>query len=112
MSEKNHECFLIEVDGNQVVVRGYPHMSEQTKNALAEAVRAVLRDQPKTFTVEWKEHRVGDPRCVDGWCGGIDGYPKPCRCGGLMHADFGDDTEDGYWLHLKCDKCGENYREE
>jgi len=51
------------------------------------------------------EHIVGNKQCEKGWCGN-HGYPKPCLCGGLIHADFGDDTDDGFWLHTMCDKCG------
>ena len=53
------------------------------------------------------EHRIGDPTCDDGWCGG-GRFPKPCECGGLIHANFGDENYDGdYWLYKKCDRCGE-----
>lgn len=36
-------------------------------------------------------------------------YPKPHKCGGLMHAEFGDYTgpEYDYYLLSKCEKCGE-----
>ena len=54
-------------------------------------------------------HRVGDRACHEGWCGAIaEPYPKACECGGLIHADFGDEDHDGnYWLYTKCDRCGE-----
>lgn len=65
----------------------------------------------ETFMVsdeEGKVHRVGDPNCDEGWCGGGE-FPKPCSCGGLIHADFGDEDADGdYWLYTKCDRCGES----
>lgn len=60
-------------------------------------------------------HHVGDPDCDEGWCG--DYYPRPCQCGGLIHAEFGDEYFDeegdeiGYWLWRKCDRCGNDYRE-
>ena len=67
-------------------------------------------------TKEWKtfqvgdldyEHEIGNPDCEKGWCG--NGYPKKCDCGGLIHADFGDEDSDcNYWLYTKCDKCGES----
>jgi hypothetical protein len=64
----------------------------------------------ETFAVGWEavyEHRVGDAKCREGWCG--NGYPKPCECGGLIHADFGDEDSDcNYWLYTKCDRCGES----
>jgi hypothetical protein len=56
-------------------------------------------------------HEVGNKDCDAGWCGS-SGYPRPCKCGGLIHADFGDEDSDcNYWLYLKCDKCGEDYEE-
>lgn len=51
-------------------------------------------------------HTIGNKDCGEGWCG--SSYPKACECGGLIHADFGDESYDGYWLHTKCDKCGES----
>lgn len=54
------------------------------------------------------EHEIGNYNCEIGWCG-TDGYPKKCSCGGLIHAEFGDDNWDGdYWLYTKCDRCGES----
>lgn len=54
------------------------------------------------------EHEVGNANCGVGWCG-AHSYPKPCECGGLMHANFGDEDMDcNYWLETKCDKCGES----
>lgn len=51
------------------------------------------------------KHLIGNRACEEGWCG--NGHPKICDCGGLVHADFGDENADGdYWLHTKCDKCG------
>lgn len=56
-------------------------------------------------------HVVGDKDCPEGWCGGFE-YPIKCECGGLIHADFGDEDWDGdYWLYRKCDKCGDDYEE-
>lgn len=64
-------------------------------------------DEIETFLVslEGQEHTIGDKTCNIGWCG--HGYPKPCQCGGLIHADFGDENYDcDYWLWTKCDRCG------
>lgn len=67
---------------------------------------------PETFDVSGEglyQHTIGDTECGEGWCG-VD-YPKPCEydCGGLVHADFGDENADGdYWLYTKCDECGES----
>ncbi len=54
------------------------------------------------------EHYVGDPDCSS--CFGIH-YPKKCKCGGLIHSDFGDELGEDceYFLIYKCDKCGDNY---
>lgn len=56
-------------------------------------------------------HIIGNASCTEGWCG--TGWPKKCRCGGLIHADFGDEDMDcDYWLHEKCDQCGEDFDEQ
>jgi hypothetical protein len=53
------------------------------------------------------KHIVGNENCTEGWCASLE-YPKKCKCGGLIHADFGDEDSDcNYWLYTKCDKCGE-----
>lgn len=52
------------------------------------------------------KHKIGNAECEEGWCTNGRHFPLPCICGGLIHADFGDETEDGYWLYTKCDKCG------
>lgn len=66
----------------------------------------------KTFDVSGEglyQHEIGNKNCQEGWCNGID-FPKKCECGGLIHADFGDEDSDcNYWLYKKCDKCRDNY---
>jgi hypothetical protein len=59
----------------------------------------------KKLTVEvYNDHNVGDKECHRCWTN----YPKPCHCGGLIHAEFCDEDYDGdYWLSYKCDKCGD-----
>ena len=52
------------------------------------------------------KHVVGNAKCQEGWCG-TDGYPALCDCGGIIHADFGDESEDGVSVITLCDKCGE-----
>jgi len=55
------------------------------------------------------QHEIGDSDCCEGWCGGGFSYPRQCECGGLIHADFGDENSDcDYWLYTKCDKCGKS----
>ncbi len=62
----------------------------------------------ETFTIDGSEHEIGDKECGVCW----SGYPKPCKCGGLIHAEFGDENYDGdYWLYYKCDLCGDDYEE-
>lgn len=54
-------------------------------------------------------HSVGKSECRSGWCG-LE-YPKSCQrseCDGLVHANFGDEDTEGYWLYTACDKCGES----
>lgn len=61
-----------------------------------------------TFKIDGVEHEIGDKECSDCW----SGYPKPCKCGGLIHAEFGDENYDmDYWLYYKCDLCGDDYEE-
>lgn len=53
-------------------------------------------------------HTRGNADCRINWCG--THYPKPCEqknCKGLVHANFGDEDYDGYWLFTQCDVCGE-----
>ena len=62
--------------------------------------------------IDGTAHVVGDANCQAGWCGDTTGYPRGCTCGGLVHANFGDENADGdYWLMLKCDHCGDDYKE-
>jgi hypothetical protein len=68
-------------------------------------------DNRPTFDVSNEgvdQHVIGNKFCTEGWCGST--YPIPCQCGGLIHADFGDEDREGnYWLILRCDRCGERY---
>lgn len=56
------------------------------------------------FTLDGEPHPVGSD-CDECWG---DSYPKTCECGGNIHAVFGDENWDGYWLYTKCDRCGES----
>lgn len=50
------------------------------------------------------EHEMAHSDCMYCW----EGYPERCGCGGLIHAEFLDDLEDGIYLTRKCDGvCGE-----
>jgi hypothetical protein len=73
---------------------------------------------PKETDDEWQtfqvgdmdyNHEIGNDKCSKGWCDGGSNYPDQCDCGGLIHADFGDENCDcDYWLYRKCDRCGED----
>ena len=57
------------------------------------------------------KHLIGNRGCSAGWCDGGSNYPITCDCGGLIHANFGDEDSDcNYWLYTKCDRCGESER--
>jgi len=64
----------------------------------------------KTFDVSGEgiyTHVIGEDTCRI--CFGRD-FPLKCKCGGLVHSDFGDEDSDcNYWLYKKCDRCGEDY---
>lgn len=75
-------------------------MSEQTEERITDKI--IHPDTSMDY-----EHITGNINCEEGWCGGSSGYPKKCECGGLIHADFGDEDCNGeYWLYTKCDRCG------
>ena len=58
--------------------------------------------KPKPFIVgEYAEHEPGDKDCGDCW----KMYPLPCDCGGLVHAAFFEEMQDGYLLSYACDRC-------
>lgn len=59
--------------------------------------------------IDGNRHKIGESECPQCW----SGYPKKCTCGGLVHAEFGDENWEGdYWIYKECDKCGKNYMEE
>jgi len=59
----------------------------------------------ETIDLQGVDHPVGDCECSPCWAE----YPKPCECGGLVHASFGDYTAgDSYYLVTRCDRCGES----
>ena len=51
-------------------------------------------------------HRKGDTTCRASFCCGFN-YPKPCKCGGLIHCELIDESWDGCITKAKCDSCGE-----
>ena len=69
-----------------------------------------MKKKTMSFGDPPEEHEIGNKKCDMCWG---DEYPKKCECGGLIHAEFGDeDKDDNYWLYVKCDKCGEEDIEE
>ena len=68
------------------------------------------RKRIETFRVSslGREHVVCDEKCNVEWCDGGTTYPKKCKCGGLIHAEFGDEDSDcNYYIIMKCDTCGD-----
>ena len=59
---------------------------------------------PLFIVGERTSHDVANLRCP----GCVEGYPEPCRCGGLMHAGSGGDPDaDGNMVVItRCDRCG------
>lgn len=50
------------------------------------------------------EHKKGNKKCPECWWN----ETLTCRCGGLIHTDFGDENcpdDGGYWLYETCEKC-------
>lgn len=58
-----------------------------------------------TFTgVGGSRHSIGDSNCTT--CFDRIGYP--CKCGGRIHSEFGDEHDNGdYYVLYCCEKCGE-----
>jgi len=57
------------------------------------------------FTIDGAEHPTEED-CKECW----SGFPVPCTnegCDGLVHAVFGEESWDDYWLFYKCTKCGD-----
>jgi len=58
------------------------------------------------YPMESDMHNIGDPKCDGCW----KVWPRECECGGLVHAEFGEQlTYDSYSLVIQCDKCGNDY---
>lgn len=56
------------------------------------------------------EHNKGDVKCPECWKVEQGVYPRKCsKCGGLKHGQFGDEMEDGYYLEIKCESCGDEF---
>lgn len=59
--------------------------------------------------IDGSPHVRGSKSC--GYC--WPNFPEPCKCGGLIHASFGDENDDcEYWLYYRCDKCDSTERPE
>ncbi len=57
----------------------------------------------KSLTADILEgHSLGNSKCK--YC--VEGFPRPCRCGGLFHANIQKANGNGYIQFDQCDKCG------
>lgn len=73
-----------------------------------------LRDESfQTFQVYDSAHRIGDPLCDGGHCGGdypgFRKYPLKCACGGLVHLSIEPNIYE-FDSYEACDRCGNNYQ--
>lgn len=70
-------------------------------------VESADRDRPlMTMELEGWPHTVGDTECGHCW----SGFPRDCDeegCGGLVHAEFMEESYDSVYLTYRCDRCGE-----
>ena len=60
-----------------------------------------------TFTITTETvHHIADGQCPT--C--LEEYPEPCRCGGLVHGELGEeqDTDGNFLVATRCDRCGRN----
>jgi hypothetical protein len=48
------------------------------------------------------KHQIGHSSCDE--C--LSGYPRKCRCGGMIHAEFGGQNMPSKYL---CDKCNDKF---
>jgi len=59
------------------------------------------------FAIGKSKHFPEDRRCCECYIG----FPTPCACGGLIHAQYIDTTWDKHILiDFACDKCGADYK--
>lgn len=59
------------------------------------------------MSVNLDRHEKGNKECSECFT-----KPKKCKCGGLIHSEFGDYTSyDSFYLEYACDnpECKENY---
>jgi len=68
-------------------------------------------DDTFVFGEDDDKHEKGNTKCSAGWCDPFTNFPKRCNCGGLIHANFLNESDDDILLQLYCDKCGEDYEE-
>lgn len=57
-----------------------------------------MKDFPRA---NWSEHVSDAPQC--GRC--INGFPKPCPCGGQVHGELLDIPDDGFLQLTHCERC-------
>lgn len=71
-----------------------------------------LADRPAPVLPSWGsswDHLIGQPDCPGCWS---ESFPVPCGCGGLVHAEFEDESWDSVMLSYRCDRCGSTERPE
>lgn len=62
----------------------------------------------KYIEIDGDEHIIGDTECNNCWS---DNYPKKCKCGGLIHQQFIDESYDSVCTAKRCDNCNDDYEE-
>jgi hypothetical protein len=60
--------------------------------------------RPRGILIDGRFHAEGDLDCGECWSDFPTACPDP-SCPGHLHAEFGDESWDGYYLLFKCDIC-------
>ena len=56
---------------------------------------------------DFSKHDIDNLDCNECW----DGYPRQCKCGGLIHQEFLDEDWDSVYFRYRCNKCWDDYEE-
>ena len=54
--------------------------------------------------IDGVKHTIGDKECSECWY-----EPRYCKCGGIIHSQYIDETWDDLYISHICDKCGIDY---
>ena len=54
------------------------------------------------ISINNSKHQIGQSSCDE--C--LNGYPRKCRCGGMIHAEYGGQNSPSKYI---CDKCGDRF---